>query len=458
MIIRWRVAWILVLNTFSFAWAQPGKDPDGPWSFKAKYVINACLQAIGSQLWDKTGRMSSRIEVTCPDHKLAEGDSVDSPILIHASKWKFQDGVYDRISSEWQVYRPQNKSAAGASVVALLKTGLSSRGKTAWWDNRPALYGDKSVWIFAIAEIDGADPLDCIPAKACALKSLDLAYSVSEAKITSEREQDFAALAKALFGAVTVGGGPLNATIARPPDHVCLNCLVGAIRVATIDLPAQLTLSVKATVPTAESGDGAAPVARAAKADPAASGSTDKPPSSADCSAVSAKAACTTTRTLENYDKEFWDIALAIATPGVLEPNYASSNPAKQLGPTRHTDLYGMLNFYPFYSSFSKDSILPHLVAGIPVTSKPFYRPFFGVAENLTGWTRWQKHGFPLRMSFFAGVVYLNEETVIGNGSGGLSISHARTLKPMAGIEVPLSGLVSKIGSLGGASKGGAAK
>jgi hypothetical protein len=181
-----------------------------------------------------------------------------------------------------------------------------------------------------------------------------------------------------------------------------------------------------------------------------------------DCTAVSGSNPCTFTHTLHSYDHEWWDVSIAVAIPGVREPKYSTSNPAAAPSSTRHTDLYGMLDLYPAAGRATKDSGFPHVLVGLPVTGQPFYRPFFGLGENVTGWTGLQRHGFPLRMSVFFGIVDMHQEYAAKNpnttaGQPPLVLKPERVWKFMFGIELPVSALISKIGGSKSASGGKAA-
>ena len=168
---------------------------------------------------------------------------------------------------------------------------------------------------------------------------------------------------------------------------------------------------------------------------------------------------CPISRSLRSDDKEFFDFSLAIAIPGPKENIYSISSSGSVTHTVKtHTDMYAMLDLYPGFWWRNKESPVPHFVVGLPVTSKVFHRPFFGVAENFTSWTGLQKHGFPLQMSVFGGVVYMqtNYPTAVSNPGAGqptMVLKPFRVTKGMFGLELSVTALVSKIG--GGKSKGG---
>lgn len=205
-------------------------------------------------------------------------------------------------------------------------------------------------------------------------------------------------------------------------------------------------------------GSGSSSTVSAAKTDGgsgAAKAGNEKEVSSAvpvvDCIAASSSSPCTFARKFRSHGHEAWDFSLAVSVPGVREPRYSAADPAATPSVTRHTDLYGMLDIYPFARFDGKESAFPHLIVGLPVTGKPFYRPFFGVGQNVTSWTGLERIGFPLRLSVFAGLVYMRQQYVVGNpdatpSAPALVIQQGRSLKAMYGIEVPLGALVGKIG------------
>ena len=104
-----------------------------------------------------------------------------------------------------------------------------------------------------------------------------------------------------------------------------------------------------------------------------------------------------------------------------------------------------MVDVYPAAHWAYKQNGFFHFLVGVPVTSSPFHRPFFGGAIDLTRWTGLQRIGFPLQMSAFGGVVYMKEQ-IPANGLSSTALTSTRTVKGMFGIELPVSALISKIG------------
>ncbi len=169
-----------------------------------------------------------------------------------------------------------------------------------------------------------------------------------------------------------------------------------------------------------------------------------------DCTAVADdKSPCSFKRSFRSQDKEYWDIGLSVPIPGVKETTYTLSSGSAKSSVTTHTDVYAFLDIYPFANWFDKRSAAPHLDVGLPVTGQTFYRPFFGAAENFTNWTGLRRHGFPLEMSVFAGVVYMRNQIPTQTTSGGTTttvLTPTRSVKGLYGVELSVTDLVSKLG------------
>jgi hypothetical protein len=159
-----------------------------------------------------------------------------------------------------------------------------------------------------------------------------------------------------------------------------------------------------------------------------------------DCSSTNVTTPCTFTDNFRSDDKEPIDFGVGVAIPGPYENVYASATATPSL--TRHTDFYGFVDFYPAFYWQNRDGWAPHFSVGLPLTSRVFYRPYFGLTESLTTWTKAEKYGFPIRIDFTAGFVYMKQQ--FPNASG-TALTKDRVLKPMFGVEIPLADIVSKI-------------
>jgi hypothetical protein len=167
---------------------------------------------------------------------------------------------------------------------------------------------------------------------------------------------------------------------------------------------------------------------------------------------VSIGSPCTFSRSMRSDDREFFDFSLGVVVPGAKERVYTTPTTSSI---TTHTDVYAFLDLYPFFISTPKSGLPPHFLVGLPITSSVFHRPLFGASENVSSWTGLERLGFP-RISLFGGVVYMQQQVLTASGS----LVTDRALKPVYGVELSVSSLISKIGSGGknASSKGSGSK
>ena len=192
----------------------------------------------------------------------------------------------------------------------------------------------------------------------------------------------------------------------------------------------------------------------------AKSPASEPSPGTMSCTGSQNSLPCTTTRTFTSLDPEWWDVSVGIAIPGVRESKYSITNNAVVKSVTTHTDLYAMLDLYPFFLKAGKNDWAPHFNLGVPLTSQSFYRPYFGLAESVGGIlsrVSGAKRPFklPVDINVFAGMVWMKTNFVTDNPTTTQQLasdSHqTRVWKPVFGIEVPVSSIASKI--KGAASK-----
>jgi hypothetical protein len=176
------------------------------------------------------------------------------------------------------------------------------------------------------------------------------------------------------------------------------------------------------------------------------------------CSGSGNTTPCATSRTFTSQDREYWDVSIGVTIPGVRETKYTFSTTSMTAtgSPTRHTDPYALFDAFPFGYVVPKESAVPHVVVGIPVTSQSLYRPFFGLSENLTGWTGVQKKwNLPVGINFIAGVTWMKTQVLVGpppttQAEFNKALQYPRVWKGVFGIEVPVSSIASKLGGKGG--------
>jgi len=166
---------------------------------------------------------------------------------------------------------------------------------------------------------------------------------------------------------------------------------------------------------------------------------------------------CSFTKTVTHYDPEYWDVSLGVSVPGVMEPSYktttANGTTTYSLGtPTRHTDAYAFLDVYPFQGLAGAPTNLteiPHFNLGIPISSQSLHRPYVGVAENFSFFTKRIKLGIPI--SAFVGTVFLKQQVYVPSTSS-LKWDHA--IKLMYGVELPISSITKYMKGGGNSSSG----
>ncbi len=175
--------------------------------------------------------------------------------------------------------------------------------------------------------------------------------------------------------------------------------------------------------------------------------SITSPSQPVDCGNVSSTNPCTFTRNFPVDDKEYWDVSLGLAIPGpkenVFKPTTGGGVPPSST--TTHTDAYAFADFYPFAYRWTKQSYAPHVNGGIPITSQSLHRPYVGLAEDISPWL--QRHGFPLDLCVFGGVVFMKQQLYDPSVPSRLRTDWAR--KAMYGVEVPISGIASKLSGKG---------
>lgn len=238
-----------------------------------------------------------------------------------------------------------------------------------------------------------------------------------------------------------ISGTPAPAAAGNQPLQVTVSDKSGSQRTFLMTLPVQPAKS-----PSSPSPPGT-PTSKGAQGNQT---STTSPSQPIDCSNVSAKNPCTFSRNFPVDDREYWDVSLGLAIPGpkenVFKPSSGGGVPSSS--PTTHTDAYAFVDFYPFAYLWTKQSYAPHINGGIPITSQSLHRPYFGLSEDISGWA--QRHGFPLDVCVFGGLVFMKQQLYDPTAPTLLRTDWAR--KAMYGVEVPISGIVSKLAGKGSKS------
>jgi hypothetical protein len=362
----------------------------------------------------------------------------DQAFIVHVAHWIVGDkDTYALRSSQWFVYHGKSKITSGCS--------LELNGYKA--NDKQLLYNDKNALLIGFTVFDNKK---VEPAKVA------VAYKVSTTPEVPENITDLGTLLEQFFGGQATSSLK-GVTAPTAFDTFVAITFIPPLNKLPFDFNATYGLAVVGvgTVDAMAAGGSTPP-----KNNPAQNSNQSSPTGSqaADCTNVAQKAPCTISRSFRTDDREYFDFSLAVAIPGIHEtkfkPNATSTGLTSSL--TRHTDVYAMVDLFPLaYWRYKQDNFF-HLLVGVPVTSNPLYRPFFGGAIDLTGWTGLQRKGFPLQMSVFGGVVYMKEQ-VPENGLSSTSLISTRSVKGVFGIEVPVSALASKIGKAAKSStaKGG---
>jgi len=414
---------LLIPLIFSAANAQTGKEAIGA-THHAKPLEGPCQKNLANKLWSTDKLWGAAADAQNPTMATviaksttcgAGGkDATYSSVIIQGGVWTYDSSnkTVQMLASEWEIYHPES-------------AGLTEDQQKGY-PLKPPIYGNPKVLFLGFSCFVDASGMDADPGT-----SVDIAYKITTTQVTPANLSNLQSALNAWLGlsapAAGKGGGP------PPPPPTPAKCQDGLL--AAYEIKDKLPYDISIT-PTATLTGSAA-------------GASDK---TQDCS-VPTKTSCTNTaRTFHSIDEEFWDLSAGFALPGVREPQYSPSNPAVQIASSRHNDFYGMLDLYPFAPLGNKTSPIPHFSIGIPVTGKVFYRPFFGIAESITGAPYFQNHNIP-QISLLYGVVYLNQEETIAKPAGnGLAIGHSRVFKGAFGLEISLSPLLSKIKAVGGGS------
>lgn len=392
--------------------------------------------------------------------------------VFHLVTWSHQrlQPTYP-VSSDWHVYQWAGKDT-------LKQTGFSS-------DGNPRMYNKKLVLIVGVDRFK--DP-------ATMSGTVVDAYKSTATPGQPENEKNLAALLSALLG---ISGATVPSAVPEEERFPAQEIFIASgAQPGAAHLPFDMKVLVNSDDHYAQDQQNASPtIIRRPRTNPtgaAADGSGGNPPQDTNnantdtsnggnkpqtpaepdpgvmsCTGKNNSLPCTTTRTFTSTDREWWDVSIGVALPGVRETKYGISNGALHSSVTRHTDFYAMLDLYPFAFAAPKDSWVPHFNVGVPLTGQSLYRPYFGMAESvgglLTGLFRPQRQiEMPLGLNIFGGVTWMKTQVVSGNPTTAADLATAtkyvRVRKAMFGVEIPVSALASKIKSVAGKNANGSGK
>lgn len=326
-------------------------------------------------------------------------------LLLHFSEWGADGTVHN---STWHFYQIHS-AGRGSGATCLLQEKHQADGRT------PAIYAPSRVFFLGIDLFD----------KSSAAPVPTPAYALTTTATQPQNQSDLATLVGALAGAS--GGGV---------STMSLN--IGTPQATTVTAHYQLGMVFREVVPTE-------PPPYALNVSYFANGTIS--PAIGSITACY-NSSCSYTRSFSVDDKEIWDVSLGLAIPGPTEAVYtASSSSTAKPSPSlkHHTDAYVLLDLYPLAFRSPKVSSWPHINAGIPITSQSLHRPYVGISEGLSQWFR-----LPIQVNVFGGAVFMKQQ--IYNGTGSTGLVWDRATKHMLGVEVPISGIASKLSSKGSKS------
>ena len=169
-------------------------------------------------------------------------------------------------------------------------------------------------------------------------------------------------------------------------------------------------------------------------------------------------------RTYTSKEHAYFDVSAGLSIPGVRQTSFTFASSGVSSSVKRNTDAYGLIDVYWLGALLPKESAIPHVNFGIPVTSQSLHRPYIGLSENLTGWSHLQKTlSLPIAINVFGGIVFMKTEQLSGTpatqAAFNSDLSWHWVHKFTLGIEVPISSVASKFSkSSSGSSKSTSSK
>ena len=322
--------------------------------------------------------------------------NADAALLLHFSQWR-ANGTLKQSFWHFFVVRKTRKSA---NPVCNLQEVHQPGGKT------PEIYAPSHVFFLGI---DLLDPNSSLPVATPT-------YSVTTSATQPQTQSDLSALINAITSA---GGGPAGLLALNP----------GLPGPAATTAGYQIGLAFHEVLPTE-------PPPFAINVSYFANGTVGATIGNiSNCY----NSSCSYTRSFPVDDKEYWDVSLGLAIPGPYEAVYksgTSGTPSSSL--KRHTDAYAFLDLYPFAYTAPKASWWPHVNAGVPITSQSLHRPYVGISEGIQKIVK-----TPIPINVFVGTVFMKQQLFTGIGPTRLASDWAT--KSLFGVEVPISGITSKL-------------
>lgn len=364
--------------------------------------------------------------------------AVGQTYIFHITHWTNNgadpqaDNPSTLVSSNWYVYHhPRHWWGENKAGNDLVKADLTGTGD-------PLIYGASRALIVSIDRFDKFKEDESDESKSRSSARLSNTYSITVTQGTAANKSDAAALFSALTG---ISSG--TSFMAAGGTETYRLYVGAACQAGPKDLPYDMAIADSSLQKPATDDKVSSPQAPS--------------PGNVKCSGPGNTTPCAVNRTFTSVDKEYWDVGIGITIPGVRETKYTFATTTSTVTQTitRHTDLYALADLYPFGHFVPKESRVPHIVVGVPVTSQSLYRPYFGLGENLTGWRHLQKRfGLPVGINFIAGVTYMRTQFITGappttQAEFNAALKTHRVWKGIVGLEVPVSSIASKLGGKG---------
>jgi hypothetical protein len=162
-----------------------------------------------------------------------------------------------------------------------------------------------------------------------------------------------------------------------------------------------------------------------------------------DCSALNPQGSCAFQASATIQARDFVLFGIGVVPHGPSETDYSTNMAGVQTSTTSaRNNFYGLVDFTPCPIRCTMKN-WPYLQVGLPLTGAAWHAPYAGAAVSIP-WP-WLKKTLPL--SVFAGTIVLKQQ----NASGTIYTN----VRPLWGIEVPLSSLGGQIQAITGNKKKG---
>jgi hypothetical protein len=176
------------------------------------------------------------------------------------------------------------------------------------------------------------------------------------------------------------------------------------------------------------------------------------------CQNVTSNTTCPLTQTLTITDYEHWDVGVNIVAygPNITAYGLNTTNSTVVSGTTRQMPLYGVFDYSPWASKCPMTTC-GYFQGGLPFSGAVLHSPYAGISWPLP------TSKF-LQISAYFGVSFIKQTKLHNTAVGATPITQAQfasasyhdwTKRPIYGIEVPVSSIISKIKSSVGGGGGG---